>query len=552
MKICQSVFSSTLSVCVAAAMSPLAFMAMPLQAQAATAAPSIDGDLSDWESVEEITGTTSPFEGMKLCKDADGNVYLALYGTVSTQWDTGGFQWTYIAVGNNGNKSGAQPGNATYSGWDVQYVCEANGNTAGPMYMEIMIPASYFSSDDYNITAGGVTVPGTSIPEYVEPAADDTPAVYEGITIDGKFSDWDAVERYDAGCDNTAHLNCITECAMVFDGDEVYIYIKEAPGQSAAGAGSHGNGRYSITTDLGRTITFTLNNDGSVSGIAGAEANHVGSQWEISIPKSELPQYLETIDFGLYLTEPFITDVANLDGSSNEDTFDGVVIDGSFGDWETYPHTEIEYATAGTQENTADSEGALYSKDGMLYAHVVTTMDAHTQNESGGEFLAAVSIAFNNDRDYKEYPSDGNFYPKFFAVDENGTITVVNEGTHLENGTYTFYIGDTRTALSSDNFADLDASEVFGTMMVTIKDGCDEMEFEVDLEKVAAYIGVDADSFKQIDGQWGRLGQQWITTAGTSTWPFVGIGICIAAVAGVLGWRRYKSTKTAKEGASVS
>jgi len=48
--------------------------------------------------------------------------------------------------------------------------------------------------------------------------------VYNGITIDGDFSDWDAVVKYDAECPNEWHKNCLSQAAMVFDGDYAHIY----------------------------------------------------------------------------------------------------------------------------------------------------------------------------------------------------------------------------------------------------------------------------------------------------------------------------------------
>lgn len=76
--------------------------------------------------------------------------------------------------------------------------------------------------------------------------------MYNGIVIDGEFADWDAVKKYDA------HNECISKTAMMFDGDYVYVYVKDGTGGDASGAGTHSNGRYSITTDLGYELVFSL------------------------------------------------------------------------------------------------------------------------------------------------------------------------------------------------------------------------------------------------------------------------------------------------------
>lgn len=522
----------------------------------------VDGENDDWENVSALASNDSYIPEWKLARDTAGNVYFMFDGTASTQWDYN-FQWWNLEINQNGSSQTMQIANlANQTGATVEMTNNANHNTPGPFVVEAMIPASYFTDANASLKFVGSEVKVSDVPVLSGEAAGEGDDVYKGIVVDGKFKDWNPVTKYDAWCGNSAHLNCIDQAAVVWDGDMIYLYIHESPGGSAAGAGTHGNGLYAFTTDLGHQMLVQLNNDGTVSGVEGATASHVGAQWEISIPASNLPEYLESMGFGLYTaSDPveddlFISDITNLNGQGSGGSFGGdIVIDGSYGDWAYYPHSIIEYATAGTQSRVEDSEGALYSKDGMLYAHVYTTMPAHTDVESGGEFLAAVSVAFNNDREYKAYPQDGNFYPKFFTVDDAGNITVVNEGTHLDNGTYTFYIADTRTDFSSRNYNDLADSEVFGEMKVTVGEGKDEMEFQIDLRKVADYIGADANDFKLIESQFGRLGQQWISTAGTSSGPLVGIGLGLGTVACVLGWRKFyekRDEKTSDDGEAAS
>ena len=141
---------------------------------------------------------------------------------------------------------------------------------------------NFFTEGNFKITFAGVTVDLADI-EVLDGSAikeDTTEAVYEGITIDGSFKDWDAVARYNAACPNEAHKDCLSKAAMVFDGDYVYIYLKDGATGSAYGAGTHSNGRYSIKTDLGRELVFQLTQDGQVNGIDGVLCQHVGRQWE--------------------------------------------------------------------------------------------------------------------------------------------------------------------------------------------------------------------------------------------------------------------------------
>lgn len=424
--------------------------------------------------------------------------------------------------------------------------------------LTVALPESTFKSQKFTLTAGNVSVKsselgiggsGSSSSSSSSSGSSSSSAgdsVYGGITIDGSFDDWSGVTMHGGGqC-----ADRINKSAAVWDGDTFYVYLGESSYGGASMCGLHRNGVFALTSDLGNQLLFQLNWDGSVSGVDGATARHVGSQWEVAIPASALPDYLETFKLSPYTggdptdADVLVGDIANLDGSTSGGSFGGgIVIDGSYGDWAYYPHSVMSYTSVGGGNFTPDAHGALYTQDGMLYSHVYTTLPQHVNNDSGAEFLAAVSIAFNGEHNYQGNPKDGNFYPKFFTVDESGKITVVQAGTHLPKGTHTLYISDIRSGfdLEHTNFADLPDSELFGKMMVTIGEGRDEMEFEIDLHKVAAYIGADADDFKLIETQFGMLGQQWVGSAGVSTAPFVGIGLCIAVAAAALLLRRRRS-----------
>lgn len=427
----------------------------------------------------------------------------------------------------------------------------------------LTLPADYLGGSGFTLTFDGQTYTAEelgftetepsaepSVEPSVEPSTEpsvepsaapsDTPSEFSGYK--GTLYDWSGVPLVDSNYDRG--YSTVEQMGIVWDGDYVYILLKadgtptdwdpntyQGNWNSVTGAGPNGNGQYAITTDLGKTLLIQPTADGNtpgVSGISGAEVavnntdwNGAPHYWELKIPADQLPEYKESIDFGLYLCEPVFTGVKNLQGGDDEDKdFNGVVIDGKYDDWKWYPHELIEYATAGTQEHVTDSEGALYSEDGKLYAHVSTDMPAHLQAQ-GGEFLAAISIAFNGDREYKDLPEKGNFYPQL--IDENGNV--VNEGTRLEKGTHTFTICDTRNT-NPDR-------PIFGTMKVTVNGEKDEMEFELDLAKVAEYIGCDPADFQLIEAQFGRLGQQWISIAGTPTGAWLGIGLCLATVGGV-------------------
>jgi uncharacterized protein (TIGR04145 family) len=102
------------------------------------------------------------------------------------------------------------------------------------------------------------------------------------------------------------------------------------------------------------------------------------------------------------------------------------------------------------------------------------------------------------------------------------------------------------------NVSDLkDYEQFFGKMTITVGETSDEMEFYVDLEKVANFLShykgstVDASEFKLIEAQFGRIGQQWLVIGGTSSGPYMGVSLCVL-VAGVVLLRR-RRTKVVKE-----
>lgn len=528
----------------------------------------IDGDLSDWAEVTSRSTGASGVDSWKVAYSPDGNtLYFSYTGTASTEWDYGfagsgnAFQFEYpdgstgensalsVTAGNGETQvKNAYWGNVAA---DVAVKNSAHGNNPGPYVVEFAVPLSYFQSPEFTLTFGGTSVAAGDI-EQVDgnSVVVDVPAVYGGITIDGSYSDWAAVAKTEVSCPNDAHKECLSQVAAVYDGDWFYIYIKDGKGSNASGAGTHSNGKFAITSDLGYETDIQLTTAPAVNGVNGAQVSYVGDEWELAIPKDQLPKYRESLSFGLYLGEPFISGIMNLqeDSENNlENLFDGINYDGNYEDWEDYGHSTIEYATAGSQEDQIDAKGALYSSDGKLYGHVVTTMPQHLE-EAGGEFTAAVTIAFNQSRSDLQsgsYDQKMAFYPMCVTVDGGGNINWSPQLMGLPEGTYEFYIASRdawRTSANINNLHEMDL--MYGKMIMTVgKDGKDEMEFYLDLPMVAQKLGVDETDLKEISAQFGRIGQQWIFTAGTSTGPIAGVILCISTVGIVLWYKKRKKNE---------
>ncbi len=507
----------------------------------------VDGVIDDWAAMRTSTlgdSDITSFE-FKFAKSWDGSMlYYYFAGPAVSEWD-GSYDWKYLEFIVNGTTVPAFVQDIadrwSYPGAEAVRKNTANGNNPGILVYEGALPCKGANVD---IRFEGLEISNDDIPVFVP--VEEVEAVYNGIVIDGKFYDWAAVMKTDAACPEEAGHNyeCLSQTAAIFDGDYVYIYLRDGEDGCAAGAGIHSNGRFSIVTDTGRTLTFEVNaeNGGSIAGVEGATAAYFGDQWEIAIPASQLPLYKETISFGLYQTEPFLTGIADIQGGEGTaGTFTGIEYDGHFGDWNAYPHELIHYATSGTQTNSPDGEGALYcdGNTGILYGHVVSSMDAHL-GEGGGEFASAVSIFFNGEHDYN-HDRTNNLYPRFVAVAQDGTINWSPQTVDLENGTYEFYIADARGEYDTNTITNVsqlaEHEKFFGKMIVEVTDTRDEMEFFVDLEQVAKFLSyyskttVDANDFQLIEAQFGRIGQEILSTAGTSSGPYMGIAVCIAVVA---------------------
>ncbi|MCR4840650.1 MAG: hypothetical protein K5848_03810 [Lachnospiraceae bacterium] len=519
----------------------------PVCAESVTGQVTVDGDASDWggvtgETVDDLPVGQAGINEFKLAYSEDGSSLLLCYtGTTPGKWYTDYLNYNLTVTKADGSTQNIPVGNLRWygSGFSVEYVNEATGaSIPGDYTVEVTIPMS-FLGDNFSVSitgssASSSTYSASSIDTlngeaYVAPSEEETgPAVYEGIVVDGKFNDWNAIDKTDAGCPSEAHPDCLDAAAAVFDGDYLYLYIDEQYGNAATGAGTHNNGMFSIVTDLGRNMVIQLNPDGTVSGAEGIQAAHYGDKWEIAVPKSALPFYEETVSFGLYQSEPILTGIANLqEDSGNAGTFDSIVYDGLYADWDDYPHTIIEYATAGTNEILADGEQALYSDGSTLYGHVVSPMIAHT-SVYGKEMTSAITIRFNQDDDL-------TFAPRLVLVDENGNINWNPDYSAMQaGGDYEYYLVSIDAWGTSKNINDLnDMDQVYGKMIISVggEGLADEAEYYLDLEKIADKLGMDADEFKIIESNFGQIGNEWTSYAGTSTGAAMGIALCMLTCA---------------------
>ena len=131
----------------------------------------------------------------------------------------------------------------------------------------------------------GAAAAALVIPFVAFPVSADS---YSGITIDGDFSDWDSVVKYDAW--NDPYQPTVNDAAIVWDGDWIYLYINEVQDHSSNWAGPNHNGNFVIETDIGETLVVAL-----------SRIDNGGNHVEVTNPKTDL--YLSDTNGGIQIAQ---------------------------------------------------------------------------------------------------------------------------------------------------------------------------------------------------------------------------------------------------------
>ncbi|MCR5691584.1 MAG: Firmicu-CTERM sorting domain-containing protein [Eubacterium sp.] len=382
-----------------------------------------------------------------------------------------------------------------------------------------------------------------------------------GITIDQDASEWKGIEKVDVSGDLSTGYNGLVSTALLQDDDYIYIYMEDKGNGDATWSGLNSNGQFSFVSDLGRTSLFQLklqNGKALVNGLDGAEASYQYREWsqggrstgiwEIKIPTSALPELKSTYSFGYYQCKDRfienIVDTRTKEGDSQEagtdtQTSDAeIVYDGLYGDWKNYPHSRIDYATAGTNEGVVDGEAALYFGD-TLYCHCLTTMESQIANKGRG-LLNNVTLRVNQD-------DSKSMMFRFVTVDEAGNINWNPSTSDLANGDYEYYMVDMTGWSSAKTVDELKSqgNDLFGRMKVTIKDSSEECEFKLNMEALSDKFNLDLTDMQTFEVNFGAIGNQYVQTAGASTGPWTGIAMLILIATG--GYMTYKSKNAEKK-----
>ena len=388
---------------------------------------------------------------------------------------------------------------------------------------------------------------------YAE-ASDD--ALYSGIQIDGDFSDWAAIDKvYDFNTN-------LTEAAMIWDHDYVYLYLKEGvigpegwemyEGNIHA-ATPYSNGNFCIETNTGYKSSVMVQGPSSGSVTAKVNDTYVDiaykkHTYEIAIPVELLKGYNDktsSLNFGTMgswndTPNYIVMGVShwNPDAGTTGDGEDGdkddnnsglydkttyIKYDYDFSDWDDYPHQTIDYSTGGS--HGADAEGALYSDGEYLYGHI-KYYGGHYQDIFGFFELAI------NEKYHRTLQLTAR------AVDNEGNALWYYDTSDLKPGSYEFHLYGAETIDGGAWGID------YGVLYIELQEhGRLNAEFRLDQSKIAHYYKCDQTDIKSLDMRFIRIGDKWISCAGTSTGPILGMAISGFAVLGSMWFYNRKKKR---------
>ena len=525
----------------------------------------MDGDLADWATIPEQASKDVSIPFWKAAQD-DDYVYICGHEWRSYTWQghpmgSNAGQWVAFQYA-NGNQG-------QYRQFSLSF--DENTNTAklidntwnvvpeGIVGMkmtddklegdvEFAIPKSLLPDTNFTLTYCGTTISIQDIPvitDTPEPTPEPAPGgddadepKYQGIVIDGMFLDWVPIEKkYDVNSN-------LKETAVVWDGDIVYIYVKEDP-NSYEGNIIHGtpysNGNFCIETDTGyKTPIFITgpSNGEPKATIDGKELNmrYNDHMYEVAVPVDMLRGYndkTKSLNFGTIgapdsKPNEIITGIPNWNPKPTDENIDpgegekpggnDIDFDHDFTDWDDYPHETIDYSTGG--KDGADAEAAIFATGEFIYGHV-KYYGAHYD-----DIFGFFELAVNNDLKTILQLSAK-------ATDSNGNPIDNYNMNGLGEGTYEFHIFGPETKNGGAWTTD------YGVIYIEVSaTGQIEAEFRLDESKATHFYGCETEDLKIIEMRFIRIGDKWVSCAGTSTGPIIGIILCIGVVVGAQMYRK--------------
>lgn len=368
------------------------------------------------------------------------------------------------------------------------------------------------------------------IKEPVDPEQPPVDPEKKDIVVDGDFSDWGG---YDLAYVNAKGMSM---ASMTCDGTNLYLRIVEDG--SMDNRFQWNSGAITILSDMGKVLNLKTEVAGTGEdatltfiGIEGAYGECGKSEgvynWEMIIPLSEVWDgitHVSEISMALSTSQdkPIITipnpsyvgEEGGDGGDGDLDVGTGMVIDGYYKDWDTIPHTDL---THGGNEKANNHIGAVTMEEDGIYVHY----------KLGKLYGKPIKL------DYMEFMIDNEKYDlRVLPVDANGNI--IKGNANLEEGIHTnfgVFISNNRD-INNANVGGLVALTVYGNPR-TEKTPGDEVEFSISYDKLEEITGLKPSEIRHIKIKNDSIGNQWITCAGTSSGPWLGIIISVAAAAGL-------------------
>jgi hypothetical protein len=382
-------------------------------------------------------------------------------------------------------------------------------------------------------------------------SAEDATKAFSGITIDGDFSDWEAVPKYGPHYPESPYSPGVIESyAAVWSGDNFYIYLHEYDGSNGSNRGypwpgnitqstPNNNGNFCITTDLNRTTAFEIDGNGVYQNgysIPGASFKRKDHEYEISLPSSIIKNYNETVSFGIYQGDILVSDIVNQNPDPNHKTgtVSDISIDGNYSEWDFAKMQMIDYTTSGG--HGSDGSGTLLLKDDKVYGYV--TCDKKTW---GSNPFTPFTVKVNG---------DDSMRLMLTAVKGNQDGSIDSWQTmdgYIGSGTGIYYLFDTSAPKDDINSTDSQTGRpyYYGRIALTMNsDGTGQAEFELDTKRLAEHFGLDGiNSIKMVECNFQDIGNQWISAAGTPTGSLGAVSIPVLVTGLYLFFHRKKKMK---------
>ena len=373
------------------------------------------------------------------------------------------------------------------------------------------------------------------------------------IQMDGSVEDWAKVPKV------SLNHNNLKEAAMIWKGDDLYLYILENDYNHGAFTW---NTYLELTSEKGRKIAFRCyiadwNQSPKplqLEGVTGASgySTQVGNAWayEIKIPSAALGKGYQEVSLNWINGETILTveqqkeestnppetelpdkDTGNGDGVDSDTpqvpdqggsiVGSGIAIDGNFGDWDQVPHTSITYQS---WNNTSHHNVGLYMDGEYLYVHIQMSdlygaqmpMNYMVVTVNGNQKFS-LSMHFKNSQNQVDWNNDSMIYN--MPLGTTTGLGVFRDGSYhyLGDGAYTSY------------------NEAHSTG--------DELEFRVSLDVIANITGTQKESIGMIEMEFPNIGAGRVSISGTSTGAVLGVLIST----GVAGCGIYVATRRRKK-----